>query len=54
MRVLKRETDSKGRALDARIEEVKDTLPWVKQMLELGVSFEQFFERESRWVATNL
>jgi hypothetical protein len=40
---LKQETDSKGRALDARMEEVKETLPWARQMLELGVSFEEFF-----------
>jgi hypothetical protein len=40
---LKRETDSKCRTLDARMEEVKDTLPWAKQMHDLGVSFEQFF-----------
>ena len=40
---LKQEADSKCRTLDARMEEVKDTLPWAKQMHDLGVSFEQFF-----------
>jgi hypothetical protein len=40
---LKQETDSKCRTLDASMEEVKETLPWAKQMLDLGISFEQFF-----------
>jgi len=40
---LREETENNRRALATKMEEVKETLPWAKQMHDLGVSFEQFF-----------